>query len=284
MSQFLQDFKKEILAREGANVFFIAEYGGDGIHAESLLATNPCQNIYSIAKAFTVTAVGLLVDRGQLSTDEILTDLLSDELPTTYHPVWKKTSVEMLLLHKVGLEKGFLDIDCRDASSFGTDYLSFVLNAPIREDFDGTTATYTDAAYYLLSRIVEKRAGMPLDDFLWRHLFAPMKFREAAWSHCPMGHAMGATGLYLRIEDLIKLGALYLDRGVYEGERILSESWVDTVLSKGYELKLQKNGKTYGKGGMRGQMLMLLPHCHRAVAWLGCGNNSFGDFVAEYFS
>ena len=284
MSDFLSTFQKEILAREGANVFFIAEYGEDGIQTQSLCTTNPCQNIYSIAKAFVVTAIGLLVDRSLLSTDEIVTDLLADELPATYHPIWNKTDVEMLLLHKVGLEKGFLDIDCRDASSFGEDYLSFVLNAPIRADFDGTQSTYTDAAYYLLSRIVEKRAGMPLDDFLWRHLFAPMKFREAAWSHCPMGHAMGATGLYLRIEDLIKLGALYLDRGVYEGKRILSESWVDTVLSKGYELKLQKNGKTYGKGGMRGQMLMLLPHCHRAVAWLGCGNNAFSEFVAEYFS
>ena len=284
MSDFLSAFQKEILDREGANVFFIAEYGEDGIQTKSLCTTNPCQNIYSIAKAFVVTAIGLLVDREQLSTDEIVTDLLADELPATYHPIWNKTDVEMLLLHKVGLEKGFLDIDCRDASSFGEDYLSFVLNAPIREDFDGTQSTYTDAAYYLLSRIVEKRAGVPLDDFLWRHLFAPMKFREAAWSHCPMGHAMGATGLYLRIEDLIKLGALYLNRGVYEGERILSEEWVDTVFSKGYELKQQPDGKAYSKGGMRGQRLMILPHSHRAVAWLGCGSNDFRAFVAEYFS
>ncbi len=284
MSDFLSAFQKEILDREGANVFFIAEYGEDGIQTQSLCTTNPCQNVYSIAKAFVVTAVGLLVDRGRLSTNEILTDILADELPATYHPVWKRTSVEMLLLHKVGLAKNFLDIDGQDATAFGRDYLSYVLNAPIRADFDGTTATYTDAAYYLLSRIAEKRAGMPLDDFLWKHLFAPMKFREAAWSHCPMGHAMGATGLYLRIEDLIKLGALYLNHGVYGGRRLLSESWVDTVLSKGYELKLQKNGKAYGKGGMCGQMLMLLPHCHRAVAWLGCGNNAFSDFVAGYFS
>ena len=284
MSDFLSAFQKEILDREGANVFFIAEYGEDGIQTQSLCTTNPCQNVYSIAKAFVVTAVGLLVDRGRLSTNEILTDILANELPATYHPVWKRTSVEMLLLHKVGLTKNFLDIDGQDATAFGRDYLSYVLNAPIHADFDGTTATYTDAAYYLLSRIVEKRAGMPLDDFLWKHLFAPMKFREAAWSHCPMGHAMGATGLYLRIEDLIKLGALYLNHGVYEGRRLLSEGWVDTVLSKGYELKLQKNGKAYGKGGMRGQRLMLLPHSHRVVAWLGCGNNAFGDFVAEYFS
>ena len=283
MSCFFSDFKKEILSREDANVFFIAEYGEEGIQSEALCTTNPCQNVYSIAKAFVVTAIGLLVDRGLLSTDELLPNVLADELTTTYHDVWKKTSVEMLLLHKVGLTKNFLDIDSQDATAFGCDYLSYILNAPLREDFDGTTPTYTDAAYYLLSRIVEKRAGMPLDNFLWRHLFAPMSFHEAAWSHCPMGHTIGATGLYLRIEDLIKLGALYLNRGVYEGERILSEEWVDTVFSKGYELKLQPDGMTYSKGGMRGQRLMILPHCHRAVAWLGCGNNAFREFVSEYF-
>lgn len=284
MSQFLQDFKKEILQHADANVFFIAEYSEDGIQAEALCTTNPCQNVYSIAKAFVVTAVGLLVDRGLLSTDELLTDLLADELPETYHPVWKQTSVEMLLLHKVGLTKNFLDIDSQDASSFGDDYLSYILNAPIREDFDGTTSTYTDAAHYLLSRTVEKRAGMHLDDFLWKHLFHPLQFREAAWSHCPKGHAMGATGLYLRIEDLIKLGALYLNRGVCAGEHILSEQWVDTVFSRGYELKLQPDGFAYSKGGMRGQRLMILPHCHRAVAWMGCGNNDLREFVTEYFS
>ena len=51
MSQFLQDFKKEIQRHADANVFFIAEYGEDGMQAEALCTTNPCQNIYSIAKA-----------------------------------------------------------------------------------------------------------------------------------------------------------------------------------------------------------------------------------------
>ena len=132
MSDFLSAFQKEILAREGANVFFIAEYGADGIQTKALCTTNPCQNIYSIAKAFVVTAIGLLVDRGLLSTDELLTDLLADELPANYHSIWKKTSVERLLLHRVGLEKGFLDTydmavvkddcaSCHPSSGKGTD-------------------------------------------------------------------------------------------------------------------------------------------------------------------
>ena len=233
MSKFLDDFKKEIESREKANVFFIAEYHNGKIEKKELAHTNPCQDTYSVSKAFVVTAIGLLVDRGLLTTDEILTDILADELPATYNEVWTKTTVDMLLLHKVGLSGGFLDIDCFDATQFGDDYLAYILNAPINEDFDLEKSTYTDAAFYLLSRIVEKRAGMGTDNFLWKHLFYPTGCREAAWSHCPKGHVMGATGLYIRVEDMVKHGMIYLNGGMYEDKRILSKEWVDTVIEKG---------------------------------------------------
>ena len=101
MSKFLDAFKAEIDTRENANVFFIGEYHDGKIETMRLQHTNPCQDTYSVSKAFVVTAIGMLVDRGLLTTDETLTDILADELPETYHPVWTKTSVEMLLLHKV---------------------------------------------------------------------------------------------------------------------------------------------------------------------------------------
>ena len=282
MSKFLDDFKAEIETREKANVFYIAEYNGGEIEVKNLAHTNPCQDTYSVSKAYVVTAIGLLFDRGLLRTDEILTDILADELPETYNEVWTKTTVDMLLLHKVGLSGGFLDIDCFDATQFGDDYLAYVLNAPIREDFDLEKDTYTDAAFYLLSRIVEKRAGMGTDNFLWQHLFYPTGCREAAWSHCPKGHVMGATGLYIRVEDMVKHAMIYLNGGMYEDKRILSEEWVNIVLERGYELKSCGGGKAYGKGGMRGQKMMIVPSANRAVAWLGCGDNGFTDWVANY--
>ena len=121
MSKFLEAFKAEIDTRENANVFFIGEYHDGKIETMRLQHTNPCQDTYSVSKAFVVTAIGMLVDRGLLTTDEILTDILADELPETYNEVWTKTTVHMLLLHKVGLSGGFLDIDCFDATQFGDD-------------------------------------------------------------------------------------------------------------------------------------------------------------------
>jgi len=283
MSAFLTDLKKEYASHPHANLFFAAEYHNGQIHTETFANTNPCQNIYSVTKAFIVTAIGLLADQGLLSPPEYLTAVLADELPASYNQYWDTVTVHDLLLHHTALPEGFLDIDCLDASAFGSDYLSYTLNAPLRGDYTENPYTYTDAAFYLLSRIVEKRSGMGCDNFLWKYLFFPTGCREAAFSHCPQGHTMGATGLYIRTEDMVKLGMLYLHGGIYNGKRILSQSWVNTVLENGYELKSICRGKAFGKGGMRGQMLMLIPEADRVVAWQGCSDeNNFTEFAANY--
>ena len=146
------------------------------------------------------------------------------------------------------------------------DYLSLVLRHPL--DYDpGTREVYSDAAFYLLSRAVGRVLGEPMDNFLLRELFTPLGFQEVAWSHCPHGSPMGATGLYIRAQDMVKLGELYLRGGVWNGKRILSEDWVALALREGYEPR--PVGKGYGKGGMNGQMLYVCPGSERVIAWHG---------------
>ena len=282
MSKFLDAMNSELMRLGDKGAFALAEWHDGKLEDLTLVKTNPCQDVYSVAKAYVVTAVGLLVDRGLLSVDEVVTDILADEIPTGCQPVWYRTTVDMLLLHKVGLPSGFLDIDCYDSRNFGEDYLSYTLTYPTPEDYEPEKSTYTDAAFYVLSRIVEKRAGEPLDTLLWRELLFPTGCREAAFSRCPKGHPMGATGLYIRVSEVAKLGSIYLNGGVYGNRRILSESWVETVLSRGYELKPKRNGRAYGKGGMRGQMLLILPEQKRVLAWQGYGSADLTDAAVNY--
>lgn len=279
MSRFLKAFEAEVRKKK-ANMYAVAEYCDGALETVQIHKANPCQDTYSVAKVFVVTAIGLLVDRGLLSTEEIVTEILSGECPADYQPIWDHVTVDMLLLHKVPLPKYYLDIDSSDTAAFGEDYLAYVLRTATVTDPAKLVPCYTDAAYYLLSRIVEKRSGMGTDNFLWKHLFYPMGCREAAWSHCPMGHVMGATGLYIRVEDVAKLGAIYLNGGVWQGKRILSEEWVDLVFRKGYELKPQLNG--FAKGGMRGQLLLVVPSRKQVIAYLGCENYSFEQFLSDF--
>ena len=252
----------------GLNVYFIAEGDRDGnIRLERHVPANPCCNCYSVAKAFTVTAIGMLYDKGLVTPETKLADVLGDKLPADADPRWQEVTLHHLLRHEVGFgTSGLLDIDCDDASAYGTrDYLSLVLSTTLATE-PGTERKYTDAAFYLLSRIVERVSGTDLADLLRPLLMDIMDFKEFAWSVCPQGYAMGATGLYLRTEDMVKLGILYLNKGLWKDTRGVSEEWVDLVLENGYEFRAQGGG-WYGKGGMNGQMLTFHKEKGIAVAW-----------------
>lgn len=72
----------------------------------------------------------------------------------------------------------------------------------------------------MLSCIVEEGdRSLPLDRFLKTTLFRRMGIREFAWERCPLEHTMGATGCYMGLEDLNKIGRLYALGGSYEGRR-----------------------------------------------------------------
>lgn len=79
-------------------------------------------------KSFTVTAIGILYDRGLLTCDNLLTDILSKHIPNDIDSKWHKVTIHHLMKHKVGFGCGMLDIDCEDASLYPTtDYLQLVL-------------------------------------------------------------------------------------------------------------------------------------------------------------
>ena len=257
MSRFLEDFAEFIKNNDG-RVFSVAEIIGNE-NPEKIIVTpnNASQNVYSVSKMYTVTAIGILCDRGLLSTDDTVTQILKDECPEGYDPYWDETTVEMLMLHMTGYPGGF-DTDVFDASEYDPDYLKEIMLKKWICPPD-TERHYEDAGYYILSRIVSKVSGKPLLQFCWENIFLPLGFKEVAWSCCPKGYSIGATGLYIRVEDMVKLGAVYLNGGEYHGKRIVSAEWVKKVLDRHYEFAPNGIKDSYNKGGMNGQNLLVIP-------------------------
>lgn len=261
----IEQYKKRALEKN-INTYFISVGDVDyNISKVTIVPANPNCNCYSVAKAFTVAAIGILYDRKLLTLDTKVTAILNKYLPNNIDNKWFDVTIHDVLLHKIGFDKGLLDIDCDDASLYPTtDYLSIVLNTKLIHK-PGTVFQYTDASYYLLSRVVYEITNLDLEDFLRPILMDKMKFKELAWSKCPYGFSMGATGLYIRTEDMVKFGILYLNKGMWKEERILSEEWVDLVIANRYEFVHVKNG-WYAKGGMRGQVLMFNFDRGKAIA------------------
>lgn len=250
------DKLKKIALDNKFNTYFLCVGDKDyNIEKVEVVPGNPNCNCYSVAKAFTVFAIGLLYDQKKISMDDLLVDVLKKHLPLDMDEKWKRVRIHDVLRHKVGFGCGILDIDCDDASLYETnDYLEIVLKTKLKYEA-GTVYQYSDAAYYLLSRVVSEISGMDLSDFLRPILMDVMRFKELAWSKCPFSYSMGATGLYIRTEDMIKLGILYINKGIWKGKRIISSEWIDLVLENGYEFTHIRDG-WYAKGGMRGQFLM----------------------------
>ena len=273
LSPFLESCRTMIPGR-WPNIIRISEVYRDGeIRTLECMSVSPCQDVYSVAKTFTMTAVGLMYDKGLVRLNEKVCDILSDELPPSgMDERWRTSTVEMALMHRLGLPSGFLDIDVNPSSEFTHNFLHYLFTYPLAYEPD-TEWRYSDGAYYLLARIVEKRAGMPLENFLWQEMLFDMGFQELAWSHCPLGHAIGATGLYVHSADMVKLGMLYLNGGVYRGKRLLSSKWTNLAVSRCYGLNPYGGGRAYGKGGMYGQELLILPDQKRVVAIQSFGND-----------
>ncbi len=276
MSLYLEK-AKEYIKDNNLNIYRITEIHNGIEETLKLQYANPCQNVYSVAKVFATTAIMILYDRGIISLDEKVCQIFKNKLPAFIDEKWYDVIIDHLLTHRAGFSGGQLDIDCLDCRKFGNNnYLELLLTTPLINK-PGEKHTYSDAAFYMVSRIVAEKVGITMDDFLWKELFIPCDFREAAWSKCPQGHAMGATGLYIRSDDLAKLGQIYLSGGVYNGKRILSEKAVETVLNNGYELTWR--GAYYAKGGMRGSMLQIIPDKNRVVAWTACDDSDMNDLL-----
>lgn len=229
---------------------------------------NPLNNSYSVAKCYAATAIGLLWDEGKIGLDEPVLDVLKGEYDGYGDKRWEKVLVRHALGHTMGIEHGYLDIDTEDVQSYGTDdFLQFAFSAPLSFE-PGTEYCYSDAAYYIVSRLVSRRAGEKLDEYLMRKLLWPMHVQEAAFSRCPRNHPIGATGLYIRARDMVKLGYLYAQRGMWEGKQLISEKWIEQEERELFAYyRSEEVSGVFCKGGMRGQMLLYSPEKKYAAAW-----------------
>lgn len=255
----------QALSQANAELYDFALITSEGTFVKKLRPCGHCHNGYSVAKAFIMTAVGLLCDDGALSLSDPLSSYV--EIPPAADARWHDVTLHHLLRHRSGLGEPLLDIDCDDIRAYPTDdYLSLVLLRPLPYA-PGTHYQYSDAVFYLLSRVVSAVASCPADALLEARLFRPMRFGETAWSRCPLGYPIGGTGLYAGADDMAKLAWIYLRGGMYEGQQILSEAWVRTALENGYELSPFGDTGWTGKGGMYGQGIAFNREMDVAAAW-----------------
>lgn len=270
------------IKREHIDVYDIAMISDEGAEERYYCPCNPCSENYSVTKIFISTAIGVLIDRGLVKPEDRLTDLLRGQIDFDYDPVWDRVTVLNCLQHRMGIDREVINIDDDELTAkAGCNWLKTAFDCPPVSE-PGSVAKYTDTAHYLLSRVITAVTGKIADQFIYDELLKPMGFRQVSWARCPQGYTVGSSGSSMRASDVVKLGKLYLDRGVWDGKRLLSEQWVDYAEKN--EICLKKEGHTsfLSKGGMIGQIVMYSRRLNIAVAWHSHSPDSFVCSLAPF--
>ena len=84
--------------------------------------------------------------------------------------------------------------------------------------------------------------GRDLGAFIEEKIFAPLGIQRFAYTRCPEGYFYGASGMRLTVHDFSKIGLLLYNKGVYHGQRILSEAYDELATS----VQMQNREGGYG--------------------------------------
>jgi len=173
-------------------------------------------NLMSATKSITGLAIGFLLDEGKLSS---VNATVASVLPEYQGDLKDKVTILHLLTQSSGIAP------YNDPKEDLTNRVPAAIKAPVTTD-PGKVFFYNNRAVDLLSGIVRKLAGEPMDDYVNRKLFKPLGIKEYAWMKDPDGNPHGCAELVLRPRDLAKIGQLMLNEGVWEGKRLLSTDFI----------------------------------------------------------
>lgn len=238
---------------------------------------------HSMCKSITGMAIGMLIEEGKLKLNENIYDIFSDHM-NTFSKIFRPViTVENLLTMTSGVtfnESGIVS---------GNDWLGSFLNASVNGK-PGTEFQYNSLNTYVLSAIVTKRTGETLTEYLTPRLFGPLGITKYYWETCPKGITKGGWGLFLCAEDMAKLGQLYLQRGKWNGQQLVSEYWIEISTARhlktqndtygyGYQLWMEQRPGSFEYNGMLGQNVIIYPDMDMVLVTNAGNKEMFQDCI-----
>lgn len=236
-----------------------------GVHTPHML--------FSLSKSFCSAAAGFAVAEGLLSWDSKVLEVLKEDAPEKPSPWLEKITLSHLLMMGSGLRE----------ESDSTDTVAQTLAWDCSHE-PGTWFHYNSHGTFLVSAMVQKAAGMTIRDYLIPRLFAPLGIPTPEWDQNQEGICWGGWGLHLSADSILRFGKCLLQKGMWEGKRVLPEGWVELASRKhidnsngnpdpdnewqqGYGYQFWRTrGNRYRGDGMMGQICMISEEQDMVVA------------------
>ncbi len=250
--------------------------------------------LQSVTKSVTSAALGIAVDEGFLSGVDVNPMALFEGFnQDVSDPRRQEVTLEDLLTMRSGINWNEM-ISYSDSTNScilmeaSEDWIQFVLDQPMRE-MPGTRFDYNSGVSVILGKLVQITTGVRVDQWAKEKLFEPIGIKDFYWKITPMDEVDTEGGLYLAAHDLARIGYLFLRKGKWNGEQIISEDWVNASISPvvadtrpkndrqdagyGYQWWVpgQKDGQTsiFAGNGYGGQFVMVSPEHDIVVVFNG---------------
>jgi CubicO group peptidase (beta-lactamase class C family) len=252
--------------------------------------------LQSVTKSMTAIVIGIAIGRGELPSASVsVLDYVKGYEIDHLDERKRRITLEDLLTMRSGLEWDEWTYPVGDSRNSVTqleesdDWIQFVLDLPMAHE-PGEVFVYNSGAAQLLSVIVKEATGLAIDAYAEEYLFQPLGINEYYWKKTPGGWPDTEGGLYLRAEDLAKIGSLVLHGGVWEGEQIVPAAWIvemtspqvadvapqDPGWNDGYGYlwwllgdQAQGAPQVYGALGYGGQFLFVVPEYDLVAVFTG---------------
>lgn len=228
---------------------------------------------HSLSKTYTATAVGIAEREGLLRLSDRMCDVFPEVVSESSPERLKRLTLRDLLVMGAGMDSEITD--------YREDWLTRFLNQPYDHE-PGENWFYSSHATCCLAAVVERLSGQSLTEYLTPRLFDKIGV-DAGHVICRKaadGVSRGGSGFFTTTEDNLRLMKLYLNGGVWEGERILSERFVreatspqmdtapahaltpwvyDNCVGYGYQIWMCRYPGSYRADGAFGQFCVVFP-------------------------
>lgn len=244
--------------------------------------------LQSLSKTYTVTALGLLYDEGKLDLNEKILDIFSRYVPKEHAPELEKATVRDVLRMSSGVKPRF-DVGEQD-------WLKHYFSLP-GEFEPGSFYFYSGTTTAVGGAIIRERTGEGLLSYMKPRLFDKIGIDASRIRSYYTGDGLeyGGGGFFTTTEDNLRLMMLYLNKGMWNGERVLSEAWCCEVSTKQIETATEAinnpgvDDNYYGYGlqcwmcrpegvyradGAMGQFSIVIPHLDMVVSINEAGDQS----------
>ncbi len=189
-------------------------------------------NIASITKSVTSALLGIAIDIGLIDSVECRAAEFFPEIDAFQEAGKNEITLEHLVTMSSGLEWDQHAVGLTDPENdivwfyTSTNPVASYAGRPLVAE-PGSLFVYSEASINTVARAIERASGMLLDEFAAEYLFGPLGIDDARWLIIREGFVWASGNLAITPRSMAKIGQLYLDRGVWNGERIVSSEWID---------------------------------------------------------